>query len=653
MTETWHRVYMVDRIVTALRPHSNTISHLVVRDPLIVIASGLLLCALCWHLGHPVVAAVVAVVFCTSELVLWAIVTRLGPFRALGQGNALLVMLVLCTTNIIIYATPALYLASDPSFAMKVTGLLFVLGMQVYIANTWSRVPIFLYSMLLPSMGMLGLTFMSLADTDPVASSMTHWAIAIGFLFLFIYASIDTLRSHIATGSDLFLAQRDAAQRLSQLEELHRQDTLTGLLNRPAFDASLSIMLIDRASVGGEIAVCLIDLDAFKPINDTYSHEAGDLVLRQVARRIEAHVGDSGIVGRLGGDEFVIAVQGLDDIDVARAFADILGQIIAEPILWNDKSLKTSASIGLSMTGTCAAPVQDSVSGLCSAADQAMFAAKSSPSGGPVIYERHLFAPRMTPSDKQALIAAIDDRNLRPHYQPKVHLPTGDIIGFEALARWNFQGDTTRSPDVFLKQISELGLQGDFMIAIATQVIEDIEDLLSRGLDPGQVSLNLSEVALATYTGREDLLNLISDHPDAARHLTFEITEDVFIARASDTIQASISSFRALGVRISLDDFGTGFASFHHLRQLEFDELKIDTSFVSSLGFDSTSEVLVRGFLSIASGLGVTVVAEGVETEDQRRDLINMGCMTAQGYLFSRAVPIEQATDLLSQQQAA
>ena len=126
----------------------------------------------------------------------------------------------------------------------------------------------------------------------------------------------------------------------------------------------------------------------------------------------------------------------------------------------------------------------------------------------------------------------------------------------------------------------------------------------------------------------------------------------MFIARAADTIQAAITGFRDLGVRISLDDSGTGFASFHHLRQLDFDELKIDTTFVAGLGHDATAEVLVRGFLNIASGLGVSVIAEGVETEAQSRDLINMGCMTAQGFLFSAAVPLDLAIAKLVAQQS-
>jgi EAL domain-containing protein (putative c-di-GMP-specific phosphodiesterase class I) len=259
----------------------------------------------------------------------------------------------------------------------------------------------------------------------------------------------------------------------------------------------------------------------------------------------------------------------------------------------------------------------------------------------------------MTPDNKQILVDSVANETILPFYQPKIHLPTGQIIGFEALARWTHPVFGIRHPSEFLEQINELGLQGNFMTSMTTQVVRDIEALLERGFDPGQVSVNVPEVALATQSGRQDLHRIIAASPTATQHMTLEITEDVFIARAADAIQASIASFRDLGVRISLDDFGTGFASFHHLRRLDFDELKIDTSFVAGLGHDLTSEVLVRGGVNIASGLGVSVIAEGVETQAQSQELINMGCVVAQGYLFSPAVPLAQATELLTHQKSA
>lgn len=644
---------MFKRIVAPARSHFAEIAKLSVRDTELMIATALLICGLCWHVGHPVIAAAVGCAIFVNEVLLRLLFSRRLVFAQLSRDQVLTGAMVLQLFGAILYSIPTIYLAGDPSFAMKITGLMFAMGIQVYIANSWSGIPVFIYVLLVPSMVMLTLTFLNLTTADPVPSSVIHWGIAVGVLCLFIYSAIDTLRQHLGTQLALSGAQSEASSRLALLEEAQRLDSLTGLLNRPAFDVALHVMLQDREVVAGELAVFLVDLDSFKPINDTYSHEAGDQILIETARRLKAQVGEAGIVGRLGGDEFICAMHDLSDAADALAFADSLGAVIARPIEWDQRWLKIAASVGVAMTGNGPPAPAATVSALCSAADQAMFAAKSSPNRAPVLYQTHLFSPRMTPDDKQALVDSIANGSLKPFYQPKIHLPTGKIIGFEALARWDHPDQMKRLPSEFIDQINELGLQGDFMTCMATQVVRDVSAMLEQGLDPGQVSLNVPEVALATHSGRQDLHRIVAAHPNAVKHMTFEITEDVFIARAADMIQASIASFRELGLRISLDDFGTGFASFHHLGQLEFDELKIDTSFVAGLGFDATSDVLVRGFLNIASGLGVSVIAEGVETNAQRQELTNMGCVIAQGYLFSEAVPLTAAMALLSQQNTA
>ena len=643
---------MLKLIIQKNRPHYATIATLATRDIPLQVVTIYLMSAICFHLGHAKIAIVTALWATLAETSIILMCKIKKPFDRLSKDQRQLTLLFLSATNAFLYTLPAVYFASDPSIAVKITAVLWVMGVQVYITNTWSRVPIFVFSMLLPVLLLMVVVFLKLPATAPVTSSLTHWGITIAVVIIVTYSSIETLRLHMTTEAALFEAERIATARLAKMTESQRLDTLTGLLNRPAFDVALQVMLDDRTHTGGEVAVLLVDLDSFKPINDTYSHEAGDKVLTETAKRLQTHIGDIGIVGRLGGDEFICAVQVDDGLDI-MALAETLSKQIALPVLWNERMLKVSASIGICATGTSSQAPLATVPVLCSAADQAMFAAKSSPNRVPVQYEAHLFAPRMTADDKQALVDSISNETVRPYYQPKVHLQTGQIIGFEALARWDHPHDGTRPPSEFLYQINDLGLQGDFMISIATQVFRDVEAMLDRGLNPGQISLNVPEVALATHSGRQDLLRIIAARPAVAKHITFEITEDVFIARAADTIQASITSFRDLGVRISLDDFGTGFASFHHLRQLDFDELKIDTSFVSGLGHDATTEVLVRGFLDIASGLGVSVIAEGVETEAQCQQLINMGCLVAQGYLYSAALPISDATELLTKQQAA
>lgn len=643
---------MIDRIALAIRPHFAAIGTLCTRDIPMQLFSGLCVCAIIVWQGYLIPALVIIGWLVVSEMTVIRLFHRKAPFNHWTKDKILLTALGLACVNNVFYLMPALYMAMVPSLAIKVVALLWVLGIQVYTVNMWSRHPVFLFALLVPSMMMTVLTVFEFSTTAPTLSTLTEWSVTFTFVFLFIYATIDSLRHHLATERALFAAQAESARRLNQLEENHRLDPLTGLLNRPAFDAALHVMLTDRGLMGGDIAVLLVDLDSFKPINDTYSHEAGDRLLTETARRIRTLVADNGIVGRLGGDEFICAVQDLPGPDAALDLAWAMDTAIRRPIDWNDRTLKINASIGVAMTSDDPTSL-DSVQSLCSAADQAMFAAKSSPNSNPVFFDADSFAPLMSPQDKQALIEALSTNAIQPFYQPKIHLPSGRIIGFEALARWRHPDGSLRRPDDFIKQINELGLQGDFMTHMASQVVDDVQTLLDRGLDPGHVSFNVPEIALATLTGRQDLERIVTRHAGTARHLTFEITEDVFIARAAEAIQTSIAAFRALGVRVSLDDFGTGFASFHHLSQLDLDEMKIDTSFVAGLGQDPTADVLVRGFLNIASGLGVSVIAEGVETESQSRDLINMGCVIAQGYLFSPAIPLDQAAEQLKDQQAA
>lgn len=202
-------------------------------------------------------------------------------------------------------------------------------------------------------------------------------------------------------------------------------------------------------------------------------------------------------------------------------------------------------------------------------------------------------------------------------------------------------------PSEFLDDLEELGLMLDFTFSMLRQVLEDVTGWVEEGLDPGRVAVNVDEKVLATESGRREIEWLLAEYPKAHHHVIFEITEEVFIARSGDVIAASIAHFRAMGVQFSLDDFGTGYASFQHLRELEFDELKIDGGFVSGLGADPVANVIVDGFISIAHGLGVVVVAEGVETNEQLAFLRHRGCSCAQGFFFGPSMSHANTTHLL------
>jgi diguanylate cyclase (GGDEF)-like protein len=432
-------------------------------------------------------------------------------------------------------------------------------------------------------------------------------------------------------------ARDEANTRLMELERLSRRDTLTGLMNRRAFDEIVVSLMHQHANRQG-VTVFLLDLDGFKPVNDSYSHNAGDAVLCAVAQRLQGLASKDGQVARLGGDEFAIVRTNITSSKVARKFGKDIMTAVREPIPYEQKMLGVGVSVGIARQGHDA----PDLTALMSGADQAMYLAKQEPEAKPMIFDKNAFPIRASLEDRNILVAAMQAGEIIPFYQPKVSLRTNRIVGFEALSRWHHPTRGLLSPAEFLPQINELGLQGEFMIHTASHVLRDMHALVSDGLDPGQVSINVSEVTLATVSGHKDLMALIDAYPHLRPHLTFEITEDIFIARAGDIIQRSIANFRHAGVRISLDDFGTGFASMQHLKELEFDELKLDTCFVRDLGIDPAAHVLIDGLLTIGNGLGVQVVAEGVETTHQRDMLQEMGCHVVQGYFYGMAASVSE-----------
>lgn len=623
-----------------LQHETRFVLHVTRRDTAKRLAAFALILLICWHGGATAVLWLLGGLVLAVEGAALAI-TRAA--RRTGRQIPRHLALAMWATNVsstMFYVLPAVVLAGQGSAALLLAGFLWLFGVMVHLSNTFIALPLYNLSQMIAATLVALAVVWRAAGTTITAGTRVDWGIVAALMVVYVANTLETLARQKDTQAALDAARAEATARLAALERISRHDPLTGLINRRAFDEELAGWLAEGRS---GIAVFVIDLDDFKPINDTYSHAAGDAVLVDLARRLLRFSDESGIVARLGGDEFIIALPAPDTAEGVMALAGRMLEAIETPVCWNGKTLRIGASIGIALTDTVTREVQP----LCAAADHAMFRAKSDGGTKAMVFDPAQFPPRPSLEDRRILAAALRSGAIRPHYQPKVRLATGTPIGFEALARWHHPERGLLLPADFLPQIDDLGLQGEFLMAMTEAVLVDIAALLAAGCDPGQVSVNIPEVALATRSGRADLERLLSQAPAAARHLTFEITEDVFIARAGGPIQEGIAAFRRAGLRISLDDFGTGFASFQHLRQLEFDELKIDRSFVADLDSDATAQLLVGAFLDIGRGFGVDVIAEGVETEAQRLLLVAMGCRFGQGYRFGAAMPFGALCDLL------
>lgn len=627
-----------DRIMETMRHQTRIVLHITIRDLPKRLAAITMVLTICWYAG-----AGMAVIYLATFILLTEIFSKLSHTRLPERDADIPTALVpaIWAVNMlstVAYVTPGVLLAQQDSVPLLLAGFMWVFGVFVHITNSFVAMPLYNLSQMIPALLTLFVMLRTAAQEDFAANHPLEWLILMALGVVYSSNTFETLGQQKDTQQQLDMARNEATTRLRALEAMTQRDGLTGLLNRQTFDLELAQLLARRRG-GQMVAVLVIDLDGFKPINDTYSHAAGDTVLTTLAGRLTSATPSNGIVARFGGDEFALAVPGIGSATTALRLAESLLATIAGPISHQERALRIGASIGIGLSGG----PDDSVARICADADQAMYRAKNGSAGKAVLFDTATFPDRMSHGDRMLLIEGLRNGQIRPYYQPTVHLATGALAGFEALARWHHPTRGTLTPAAFLDQIGNLGLQGDFLTCITGQVLADVSALLAEGIDPGQVSLNLPEIALATQSGRRDLDALIAQHPAALSHITFEITEDVFIARAGETIREGIAHYRRAGISVSLDDFGTGFASFQHLRQLEFDELKVDPSFVADLGRDPVAGVLVAGFLSIAFGLGVRVIAEGIETENQRSLLLRMGCRLGQGYLFGRAVPFAEA----------
>ena len=415
-------------------------------------------------------------------------------------------------------------------------------------------------------------------------------------------------------------------------EDLAMHDFLTGLPNRTLIHAELTSSL----QRGEPLAVMLIDLDRFKEVNDTLGHQSGDLLLVEAGARMQAMVGSGDIIARLGGDEFGVLVRSVTGTRDLMAFGDRLREVLCETYSLADAEVEIGASIGISI----ASDATHDAATMLRQADVAMYAAKQDHLGVELYTEARDNHSRERLAMVSQLRSAIDDHQLEMYYQPLVDLPTGAVIGAEALVRWRKPDGSMVAPDDFISVAENTGLIRPLTQFVLRDCIAQAVRWRDRGLDL-RLSLNLSPRNLL----EADLAAQITDMLRTARldpsRLQLELTESTVMSDPARTI-GILRRLRATGVGLAIDDFGTGHSSLAYLTNLPATELKIDKSFVSAMETDPASRTVVRSIIDLGRNLGLEVLAEGIETAHQLESLREMGCHLGQGYLFSRPVPVDE-----------
>jgi diguanylate cyclase (GGDEF)-like protein/PAS domain S-box-containing protein len=428
----------------------------------------------------------------------------------------------------------------------------------------------------------------------------------------------------------------------ARLAFMAQHDSLTGLPNRNLLRQQMDDILLHTRRSAEKVAVMMFGLDNFKAVNDTLGHGTGDKLLRGVAKRLRSTLREEDALARLNSDEFAIVQRGVSRPEDAVLLARRLLEAIGEPYLLDGHSVVIGASIGIAMSPGDGEGSEK----LLKSADMALSRAKNEFRGTFSFFEAEMDARAQTRRKIEIdLRSAIENDGLRPYYQPLVDLATGRITGFEALVRWPHPERGMISPAEFIPVAEETGLINPLGGLMLRRACIDA----AQWPDDVRVAVNLSPLQFRTG----DLLSIVTDALKQsglpARRLELEITETLLLEKSSQ-VQATLHALRALGVRISMDDFGTGYSSLSYLRSFPFDKIKIDRSFVRDLGANRDAQAIVRSIISLGKGLGVTITAEGVETEAELSCLRAEGCHEGQGFLFSRARPHAEIVSLLQAQ---
>jgi diguanylate cyclase (GGDEF)-like protein len=434
----------------------------------------------------------------------------------------------------------------------------------------------------------------------------------------------------------------DHIEKAEKLDYISSYDPLTGVANRALFHERLRVQLEEAARENGKVALHIVDIERFKTINDTLGRQAGDAVLREIAVRISQGGHPTSWIARIGADHFAIVVAGVtSEEEMARRIEKRLEQIFAAPFTVAGTELRISARIGIAVFPADGADADS----LYRNAEAALKKAKATG-------DRYLFYTRQM-SERNAgklllenrLRQAMEKKEFVLHYQPKVDLKSRDIVGVEALIRWQSPELGLVPPGEFIPLLEETGLILQVGSWALTRAALDHRGWVERNLNAPRVAVNVSQIQLRQRDFVRVVQEAVADGV-APTGIDLEITESLVMQDVQANIE-KLDAVRRLGMRIAIDDFGTGYSSLAYLARLPVETLKIDRAFISTMLQDPNSATLVQTMISLAHSLHLKVIAEGVETEEQAATLHALGCDEMQGYVFSKPLPLEQLTALL------
>lgn len=450
----------------------------------------------------------------------------------------------------------------------------------------------------------------------------------IGDLTLGVNTMLDTIEAHE-----------------TQLFQRANYDELTQLPNRHLLMERLTHGINTATRNKTEIALLFLDLDRFKVVNDSLGHRVGDELLVQVAGKLVNTLRKSDSISRWGGDEFVMLLENIKDVEDIDNIVEKIVEELAKPTMTGGHLLHVSTSIGIARFPQDG---DDSVS-LLKHADISMYRAKAQ---GPGKFE--YFNPTMLNDSVKRLTLevtvheAFEKKDFFMVYQPQVAVASGNVVGLEALIRWNFGGSFV-PPDEFLPVIEEVGLMHDLSLWVLEQACQQNVDWQNAGFPPVSIAVNLSPSFILHVDCAEKVQSILRKTGLAAKYLEIELTENTFIGSGLAAVSV-LKSLRDIGVIIALDDFGTGYSCLSYLKDLPIGTLKIDGTFIQGLGVSQANDGIVQSIITLGKSLGMTLVAECVETEQQRNLLEHMECDIIQGYLYSKPLSAADAASFLMAQ---